>query len=74
MTIIECNISSQDSTEMQDVVHIHSDGEQTELELAACTLGLLRYLRDNYPRIYAKVVLDHFDILDGFTVKEDTVS
>lgn len=74
MTTVACNNSSPDSTEMQDVVHIHSDGEQTELELTACTLGLLRYLRDNYPRIYAKVVLDHIDILDTFTVKEDEKS
>ena len=74
MTTVECNISSPDSLEMQDVVSIHSDGERAELELTACTLGLLRYLRDNYPRIYAKVVLDHIDILDTFTVKEDTVS
>ena len=74
MTTVECNISSPDSIEMQDVVHIHSDGEQTELELVACTLGLLRHLRDNYPKIYMKVVLDHFDILDAFTVKEDKKS
>lgn len=74
MTTVECNIPSPDSTEMQDVVSIHSDGKQTKLELVACTLGLLRYLRDNYPNTYAKVVLDHIDFLDAFTVKEGTVS
>lgn len=74
MTTVECKISSPASTEMQDVVHIHSDGEQSELELTACILGLLRYLRDNNPRIYMKVVLGHIDILDIFTVKEDEKS
>lgn len=74
MTTVACNISSPDGTEMQDAVHIHADGEQIELELIACTLGLLRYLRDNYPRIYVKVVMDHIYILDAFTVKEDEKS